>query len=236
MTYYTCAMPISTVYSRPIILSRSNEAQVYALFALAMALTVLGVYVGMRFASSLLTSGYMLGFVIAEFAILLSAGWWRTQSPLNYLLFGLFPFLSGITITPYLMMVLAGYANGGAILLNALGTTGLLSVAAAVFARTTGVNLSGMGRGLFFAVLGLVIFGLLQIFIPALQTSQFELMLSGAGVVIFALFLAFDIQRVQHMSRMGADAFLMALSLYLDIFNLFLYIVRFMLALSGERR
>ena len=229
-------MAFPSASSRPITLDASREAQVYGLFALAMGLTVLGVFVGMMYASTLLRSGYMLGFVIVEFAILLSAGWWRTQTPLNYLLFGLFPLLSGLTITPYLMMVLTGYANGGAILINALGTTALLSVAAAVFARMTGVNLSGLGRALFFAVLGLLIFGILQLFVPAFQTTQFELLLSGGGVVIFALFLAFDIQRLQNMSRMGADPFLMALSLYLDIFNLFLYVLRFMVALSGDRR
>jgi uncharacterized protein len=229
-------MAFSTVSSRPITLDASREAHVYGLFAVAMGITVLGVIIGMRFAQSMLSSGFMFGFVIVEFAILLSANWWRTQTPLNYLLFGLFPFLSGLTVTPYLMLVLSGYANGGAILLNALATTAFLSLAAAVFARTTSMNLSGLGRGLFFAIIGLLIFGLLQVFIPAFQTTQFELLLSGAGVVIFALFTAYDLQRIQHMSRMGADAFLLALSLYLDIFNLFLFVLRFMVTLSGERR
>lgn len=221
---------------RPISLSTSRESQVYGLFALAMALTVVGVYTGMRFAPQMLSSGWMLAFVIAEFAILLSAPWWRTQYPLNYLLFGFFPLLSGVTVTPYLMLVLTGYVNGGAILFNALATTTFLSLAAAVLARGMGVNLSGLGRGLFFALLGLLIFAVLQIVVPAFQTTQFELMLSGAGVVIFALFLAFDIQRVQQLSARGADPFMMALSLYLDIFNLFLYVLRFMTAFSGERR
>jgi FtsH-binding integral membrane protein len=54
--------------------------------------------------------------------------------------------------------------------------------------------------------------------------------------VIFALFTAVDIQRVKMLGRYGANPFLLALSLYLDIFNLFLYILRFMLALSGDRR
>ena len=43
--------------------------------------------------------------------------------------------------------------------------------------------------------------------------------------------MAYDIQRIQHLSRLGASPFLMALSLYLDIYNLFLYVLRFMLAI-----
>ncbi len=35
---------------------------------------------------------------------------------------------------------------------------------------------------------------------------------------------------------LGANPFLLALSLYLDIFNLFLSVLRFMSVLSGERR
>ncbi len=93
-----------------------------------------------------------------------------------------------------------------------------------------------MGRGLFFAVLGLVVLGLLQIFVPSMQTGQFELILSGAGVVILGLFTAYDLQRIQAMGRAGANAFVLALSLYLDIFNLFLYLLRFMIAISGNRR
>jgi FtsH-binding integral membrane protein len=93
-----------------------------------------------------------------------------------------------------------------------------------------------IGRLLFFALIGLVVLGLLQLFVPALQTQSGELIISGLGIAVFAVFLAFDLQRVQAMGRLGANPFLMALSLYLDIFNVFLYILRFMTALSGNRR
>jgi len=222
--------------SRPLTLTASVEAQVYLLFALAMGLTVLGVWAGMQMASVLLSTGMHILFLVMELGIIFTSGLWMRSTPLNYVLFGLFPLLSGITVTPYLMYVLVGYANGGAILINALASTLFMGLAAAVFARTTTWNLSVMGRGLFFALLGLIFLGVLQIFIPALRSTQMELMLSGAGVVVFALFTAYDLQKIQAMGRMGASPFLLALSLYLDIFNLFLSIVRFMLALSGDRR
>ncbi|MCH8850621.1 MAG: MFS transporter, partial [Chloroflexi bacterium] len=65
---------------------------------------------------------------------------------------------------------------------------------------------------LLFAILGLIGFGLLQLFVPALRQSVgFELALSGAGIVIFAAFTAYDVQRIQKMSREGANPFLLAL-------------------------
>jgi FtsH-binding integral membrane protein len=220
----------------PLALSRSSEAGVYALFAVAMGLTAAGVYLGTQYAALLLTSGAFIAATIAELAIIFTAGWWSRSSPLNMLLFGLFPLLSGITVTPYILMLLAQYANGAAILFNAVLTTAFLSLAAAVFAKTTSWNLSGLARGLFFGLLGLILFAVLQIFVPALRSSGIELIVSGAGIVLFALFTAYDIQRQEALARAGASPFILAIHLYLDIFNLFLMILRFMTALSGERR
>lgn len=222
--------------ARPLTVSQSTEAQVYGLFAVAMGITVLGVYMGIQFAPTLLSTGMHFFFLFAELGLIFTAGLWMHKSPLNYLLFGLFPLLSGFTVTPYILHVLASYANGGSILLNALSATGFMAASAAVFARTTQWNLGVMGRALFFALLGLIIFGLLQLFVPALRVSQFEMVLSGAGVVIFGLFTAYDLQRIQHLGKAGAHPMMLALSLYLDIFNLFLYLLRFMVAISGNRR
>lgn len=228
-------MQFSTSRSTPIVLSSSTQSQVYGLFTLAMALTFLGVFLGMNFAQYLLSTGLHVMFAIAELAIIFTATWWSRKEPLNYILFALFPVFSGITITPYILMVLAGYANGSQILFNAVGATVFMSLSAVVLARIA-PNLAAFGKALFFAIIGLLVMSLLQIFVPALQTQGMELLISGAGIVIFALFTAFDLQRIERLGAVGASPFLLALSLYLDIFNLFIYILRFMTALSGERR
>jgi len=222
--------------SSPIVISRSVESQVYSLFALAIALTTVGVYVGNMYAAQLSGTGISILMLIASFGIILTSSLWAERYPLNYILFGAFPLISGITLSFYLNYLLAQYVNGGSILLNALGATASMGVAAAIFARTTSWNLQGMGRVLFFALIGLLVLSLMQVFIPGLRTGQMELLLSGAGVVIFAGFLTYDLQRIQTISRYGGNAFMLALSLYLDIYNLFLYVLRLMTAISGERR
>lgn len=226
----------SSSTSRPLALSASTEAQVYGLFAVAMALTLIGVYAGMTQAALLLSSGTHILLTIASLGIILTSGLWVDKSPVNVVLFGAFPIIMGITVTPYLLAVLSGYVNGSAILFNALAATVFMGLAAAVFARTTSWNLGVFGRAFFFAILGLIGMSILQIFIPGLRTPAIELAISGAGVLVFAFFTAYDLQRIQSMARVGANPFILALSLYLDIFNLFLYILRFMTALSGERR
>lgn len=226
----------SPAQSAPLALPHDAEAQVYGLTALELALTLIGIIFGMQYVATFFGSALWIVFVIAELGIVLTARWWMTQSPLNAVLFGLFPLLSGVTITPFILAVLEGYANGGGILLNAAAATLCMTAAAAVFARTTRWNLGALWKGLFLGLLGLLFLGLLQVFFPSLQTGQMELFVSGAGVVIFALFLVADLQRIRAAGRAGAHPFLLALSLYLDIFNLFLYIVRFMLVISGNRR
>jgi len=234
---YHGSMPItSSVRSRPIALSASSEAKVYGLFLLALAFTTVGVFTGIVFAPVLIRSGVQIFFVIVELILIFSARAWMDKSPLNIFLFILFPCLSGLTVTPYILYVLAGYANGAGILLNALLATMFMAGASAAIALTTRADLSGFGRGLLLAVLGLIFLGVLQIFVPSFRTGQMELIISGLGVAVFAFFTAFDIQRIRRLGRVGANPFLLALSLYLDIFNLFLYILRFMLALSGNRR
>lgn len=226
--------PQSASRGAPITLAPSVESQVYGLFALAVGLTAAGVWIGMQYLPQLVGMQFVL--LIASLAIVFTAGWWAEKSPLNYLLFGAFPVISGITMAPFVLYVDAAYANGFSILLNALGATALMAGAAAVVARTTSWNLGVMGRTLFFALIGLLLLGLLQVFVPSLRTGTFEILLSGGGVLLFSFFTAYDLQRIQQMGRAGANPFMLALSLYLDIYNLFLYVVRFMLAVSGNRR
>lgn len=228
-------MQFSSSASQPIVLSPSTKSHTYFLFAFAMAMTFLGVFLGMNFAQMLLATGMYLVLTIVELALIFTAGWWSKTSPLNMVLFALFPVLSGITVTPYILMVSTGFVNGPAILFNAVGATVMISLSAVVLARLA-PGLAAWGQALFYALIGLLLVSVLQIFVPGLRTGGFELLLSGGAIVLFGLFTAFDIQRIERRGAAGANPFLLALSLYLDIFNLFLAVLRFMSVLSGERR
>ncbi len=224
-----------TSQSTPITLNSSVEGQTYALLALALGLTVVGGYIGALFAPVLFATGAQLILLLLQLGLIISAPWWSRTSPLNYLMFVLFPIFSGISITPYILSVVAGYSNGTSILFNALASTVFMALGTAVFARTTSFRFSSIGRWLIFAVFGLIGLGILQIFFAGLRTGPMELLISGAGMAVFAAFFAYDIQRLQEQGKLGANPFMLALSLYLDLFNLFLYVLRFMTALSGNR-
>lgn len=227
--------PFAPSTARSIPVSNAGVSSALWLLFLALALTLVGVGIGMTFALPIVASGWVYGLFFVEIGIIWTAPSWSRSSPTNMILFVLFPILSGMTLTPIIIMTLAGYANGATILLNALIATSLLCASSAVLASVVGDFGGAMGRFLFQAVIGLIIFGLLQIFFPSLRGQGFEMILSGVGIVVFSLFLTYDLQRLSKRAE-GTSPFLLALSLYLDIYNLFLYVLRFMLAMSGNRR
>ena len=86
-------------------------------------------------------------------------------------------------------------------------------------------------RELIMAVIGLIIAGVVNIF---LRSSLMDLVVSVIGVLIFVGLTAYDSQKIKRMLMMQADmgetaqkvALMGALSLYLDFINLFLYLLR----------
>lgn len=225
----------SSVSSAPA-LAASRRTSVYALFALAMFLTLVGIGAGVTFALPIIASGWAFLLLLVEFALVLTARMWARTSPLNYIMFGLFPLISGLTITPFLMSVLVGYANGATILINAAIATVMLAGAAALLSRMGIDSLGSIGGVLFNAVIGLVILGILQLIFPSLRGGPFEVIASGVGILVFSLYLAYDLKRIGQMEGAGVAPVLIALSLYLDAFNLFISVVRFMVAIGGRRR
>ncbi|MBQ3524698.1 MAG: Bax inhibitor-1/YccA family protein [Akkermansia sp.] len=104
--------------------------------------------------------------------------------------------------------------------------------AMAMYGMTTKRNLSGMGRTLFMLLIGLILASLVNLF---MGSSMLSLGISAAGVIIFALFTAYDFQQLQAEGIYLADpvdrekgAVLGALGLYINFYNLFLFLLRFL--------
>jgi len=94
-------------------------------------------------------------------------------------------------------------------------------------------DLSAVGRFAIFALIGLIIASLVNLF---LASSGFQFLISVVGVLIFAALTAYDTQKLKNIFASGdvhANMPLVgALMLYLDFINMFL----FLLQLFGRRR
>jgi FtsH-binding integral membrane protein len=102
----------------------------------------------------------------------------------------------------------------------------------ALYGYFTRSDLSGMGTYLLMGLVGLVIAGLVNMF---LHSSSMDFVISIIGVIIFTLLTAYDVQMVRNMGMvmLGNDeemtkvSIICSLKLYLDFVNLFLYLLRF---------
>ncbi len=201
--------------------------KVMTFFALAIFMSAAGTYVTAQYFMEYFVNspGLMYLLFAVELGIVFTSRMWSTKIPLNRFLFALFAFITGVTIAP-LIVVLAASPAGLAILTKALLATGFMFTASALFGYTTHIDLSGMRGFLLTTLIGMIIVGVIGIFLP--WGSTMELVYSGIGILLFSAFTAYN---MQSLKRYPEDRYIdAALSLYLDIFNLFLFILRFMMA------
>lgn len=209
---------------------------VYIWMSGALALTGLAAYyVGSSFDMlNLIFSNSIVfyGLIIAEIGLVmgLSAAINRISATTATLMFILYSIINGVTLSS--IFVVYTMSSIATTFFVTAGTFGAM----ALYGATTKADLSKMGNILLMALIGLIIAGVVNIFV---KSTMLETIVSGIGVLIFTGLTAYDAQKIKAMLR-GADddemgqkiAVLGALSLYLDFINLFLYLIRFM----GSRR
>jgi FtsH-binding integral membrane protein len=132
----------------------------------------------------------------------------------------------GVTFAP-LAIVYTGDSIVAALLATAVSFGGF-----ATYGFLTKRSLAGVGHYAFMALWGLIAVSLISLFWPSVHLNFF---IGAAGVVIFTLLTAYDVQRIRDMSLEVSDDRMViwgALRLYLDIVNLCLSFIRLM----GVRR
>ena len=202
-----------TVAGQPLTRDATREllGQVMGLVALTVGCTALGAYVGRD-----LGGGAGILFFVGAFACIfgLNAAASRGNEQLAVgLLFGL-GLLLGLAVAP----VLNEYAKADpAALWQAAGATALFVAGCGAYGYATSRDLSSWARGLFWALLALIAFGIVAIFVAIPNAN---IIYAVAGLGIFGAYTIFDFNRLR---RAGQDqAVPIAASIFLDVFNIFL--------------
>lgn len=203
----------------------------YMMLALTMLPTIIGAFVGLSVSFSfmaehpimapLLMFGVMMGMLFGVSALRNSV--WGIAMLLG------FTFVAGVFLGPILQYALH-LRNGAQLVGMAAGGTGLIFFSLATLATVTRKDFSFMGKFLFIGVILLLIASLANIFfaIPALSLT-----ISAIAVLIFSAYILYDISQIIHG---GQTNYVMAtLTLYLDIYNIFVNLLSLLMAFSGER-
>jgi modulator of FtsH protease len=191
--------------------SRTLFGQTMALVAATAGLFALGAYLGRD-----LSNGWGFVAYIASFALLIGINFAvsRSEQLAVGLLFG-FGLLVGVGTAP----MIAYYADTNPqSVWQAGGATALFIAGFGTAGYATRRDLSGVARVCFWALLALIVFGIITIFV---NIPNGALIYSIAGLVIFAGFTLYDFQRLRRTQDIRA-APVLAASIFLDVLNVFL--------------
>jgi modulator of FtsH protease len=176
-------------------------------------------------ANPIISSLLMLGAVIGlQFAIAANR-----NSPIGIALLLLMTGLLGWWLGPILNLALS-MRNGMQLVGYAAAGTGIIFFAMGAIATTTKRDFSFMGKFLFVGMIALLIAALANMF---LQIPALALTISTLVIVVFSLFLVYDLNRIV---RGGETNYIMATTgVYLSLFNIFAHLLSLLLSLTGER-
>lgn len=175
----------------------------------------------------------IIGLFIAQFGILMYMTW--NYARLSYtsmgVMFMAFCALQGVTLAPILYV----YTTASVFYVFLIAAAMFASMA--VYGTVTNSDLSSMSNILLMGMVGLIIANLINMFV---QSSGFNLVISSFGVGIFAMLTAYDVQNLKKYSQSvlaspedaGKFALMGAISLYLNLINIFIYLLQ----LFGEQR
>ena len=199
----------------------ASRDQAHALFGQTMGLVAittgffaLGAYLGRD-----LSRGWGIVLFIASFALLLGLNYaaQRSEQLAIAFLFG-FGTLIGLATAP----TIAYYAETNPqSVWQAGGATALFIAGFGAAGYATRRDLSGVARVCFWALLALIVFGIVAIFVNIPNSA---LIYAIAGLVIFAGFTMYDFQRLRKTKDIRA-APLLAASIFLDVLNVFLLLL-----------
>jgi FtsH-binding integral membrane protein len=207
----------------------SERSQAHILFAQTMsyvagvaALFAAGAWLGRD-----LTGGVGIVAFIAAFATLFGMRFAAKRSvPLTVGLLGAFGLLIGLAVAP----TIAYYGSmDPQALWQAGGATALFIAGFGAAGYATRRDLAPLARVCFWALVVLIVFGIVLIFVHIPGSG---LVYSVLGLVIFAGFTMFDFQRLRTNTDITL-APLLAASIFLDVLNVFLF---FLEIFSGGER
>ena len=205
----------STTATTPRPISRAESGSLFGqtmgLVALTAGLFALGAYLGRD-----TSGGWGILWFVAAFAVLIgiNAAAQRSEQLAVGLLFGFGLFL-GLAVAP----TVANYVEADPqAVWQAGGATALFIAGLGTAGYATRRDLSRLARASFWALLALIVFGIVLVFV---QIPGGALISAVAGLVIFAGLTLFDFQRLRQAEDIRT-APLLAASIFLDVLNVFL--------------
>ena len=213
--------------------------RIFALMFGAVAVTALASYLTIWggwfiYLINLQTGGFTWLYYVLLFGGLALAIWAQVRAfsfkpAVGAALLALYAILTGVVMTPLIVAVLA--VNPVSIL-SAFIIAAVMFACMAMFGYKTVKDLSFLGIFLMMGMIGLILVGLASFIWPAMLGGTFGTIVCFIGVLVFALFTAYDMQNLKRAYAVLGDgtqknqlAVLGALHLYISFIAMFQYLL-----------
>jgi len=171
--------------------------------------------------------------VILSFILLFAIRFAAQRSPaLGLAMFYLFTLIMGVEVGPMIKAYLH-LANGQAIVFEAAITTAVGMAVMALVAQIATFDYRKVGNYAVAALFGLIIVSFIGMFFHFMGPAAYSLY-CWAGLAIFSVLLLVDFMRLRDSPANSSPVFL-ALSIYLDALNIFLFLLQ-IFGNGGSRR
>ena len=222
--------PLDVVYGSAAAGDRQRVLRnTYALLALSMLPTVLGAWLGVVMGFSFFAGSPFIGLMVfmgVAFGFFFAIEKFKNSGLGVVLLLG-FTFFMGLMLSRMLGHVL-GLSNGASLIATAFGGTALVFGGMATLASTMKRDVSSLGKWLFVGLAVMIVAAVANIW---LQMPALYLALSAMGVVIFSVFILYDLKRI--IDGGETNYVTATLSVYLSVYNLFSSLLHLLTALGG---
>lgn len=188
-------------------------------FSAICAVTTMVMQVGQGVGFMLFIGGFVMTFVVRKTA----------NSAKGLVAVFIFAGLMGGALGPIISLYMVAYANGSAIVVQALGGTALIFLSLSGYALTTGKNFNYLGGFLFTGMMVAIVAIIANIF---LQIPALSLAISSAVILLMSGLILFDTSRIINGGQ--RNYIIATIGLYLSIFNIFIHLLNLLGALTGR--
>jgi FtsH-binding integral membrane protein len=138
--------------------------------------------------------------------------------------------INGMMLGPFISYAIS--EEGPGIVIQALTGTTAVMLVTGIVAMATGIDFSFLGPILLIALLGLIVVGLVGMFVRFSRTVN--LVYSVIGMVVFSGFFLLNFFRLSKSENTWEQAVSTTISLYITFANFFTYLLQFLM--SSKRR
>lgn len=187
------------------------------------ALTSLMFNMEMGYVTGMTPLGWLISFAPLGISLYFAFGYNRITYENAQTLFWVFATLMGMSLSSL------GFMYTGSSIAKTFFICSSMFGGMSLYGYSTEKDLTSMGSFLYMGLIGLIIASLVNLM---LQSPAVEFALSFIGVGIFTGLIACDTQKLKALYYQGADTnskigIMAAFTLYLDLINLFIYLLRF---------